>query len=173
MGHIGKELKLTIITTGGTIEKIYDEVDGSLHNIGTQFNKLIDKIRLPYTKLEVLSPMSKDSLDMNDSDRKILCDLIKSIIIKNPVIVLHGTDTLVNSANYCLLNIADIKYPLIFTGAMKPLEFTNSDSIQNLTESLIVARLLNPSVYVVFHSQIFLVPNVYKDKSRGTFMIKD
>ncbi|HWU44250.1 MAG TPA: hypothetical protein VN132_12455, partial [Bdellovibrio sp.] len=51
-----------IITTGGTIEKTYDEFDGSLQNRGTSIrNRILSKMRLPYTNILVHPLLSKDS----------------------------------------------------------------------------------------------------------------
>jgi L-asparaginase len=53
---------------------------------------------------------------------------------------------------------------------MKPLGFEDSDGLQNLTESLLAARLLEPGVFVVLHSQIFPIDRVRKDKELKTFV---
>ncbi|MGZ3745867.1 MAG: asparaginase, partial [Pseudobdellovibrionaceae bacterium] len=56
-----------IITTGGTIEKTYNEFDGSLENRGTSIkNRILSKMRLPYTNITVFPVLSKDSLYMDD-----------------------------------------------------------------------------------------------------------
>jgi L-asparaginase len=62
--------------------------------------------------------------------------------------------------------------PVILTGAMTPLGFEGSDALQNLTESLLAARLLSPGVFVVMHGQVFPVARVRKDKDRATFVWK-
>jgi L-asparaginase len=67
-------------------------------------------------------------------------------------------------------SIPALDVPVILTGAMKPLGFDRSDGLQNLTESLFAARLLDPGVFVVFHSQVFPVDEVRKDKALGTFV---
>jgi L-asparaginase len=53
---------------------------------------------------------------------------------------------------------------------MAPLGFEGSDGLQNLTESLLAARLLTPGVYVVMHSQVFPVDRVRKNKELSTFV---
>ena len=63
-------LPLFILTTGGTIEKIYDEFEGSLQNKDTIVkNKILQKLRLPYTDIHLEPIMAKDSLLMDDKDR--------------------------------------------------------------------------------------------------------
>jgi L-asparaginase/Glu-tRNA(Gln) amidotransferase subunit D len=48
--------------------------------------------------------------------------------------------------------LPELMVPVILTGAMTPLGFEGSDGLQNLTESLSVARLLPPCVCVVMHN---------------------
>ena len=49
-------------------------------------------------------------------------------------------------------------------GATTTLGFEGSDGLQNLTESLLAARLLSPGVYVVFHGQVFPADRTMKDR---------
>ena len=53
---------------------------------------------------------------------------------------------------------------------MTPLGFEGSDGLQNLTESLLAARLLNLGVSVVIHGKVFPVDQVRKDKELGKFV---
>ena len=166
------EKKIVVISTGGTIEKTYDELDGSLYNRGAFLKEtLLSRIRLPHTEFEYFSLMSKDSIDMNDEDRKLISDEVRKFTsIGHPVIVVHGTDTMELSAKYCFENIQDPKAPVIFTGAMKPFGFIDSDAYQNLVESLLAAQILPAGFYIVFHNEIFEVPHVTKSKAMRTFV---
>ncbi len=165
---------IIVMTTGGTIEKIYHEEDGSLDN---QENKgeiirqqILGKLRLPYSTPEIYSLMSKDSLQMNDDDReKIFQNIARHLSRAVPIVILHGTDTMELSAQYCYHKKIKCLAPVIFTGAMSPLGFENSDALQNMTEALIAAKILPPGIYISFHNQIFQVPNVTKNKLKKTF----
>jgi L-asparaginase len=164
-------LPLFILTTGGTIEKIYDEFEGSLQNKDTIVkNKILQKLRLPYTEIQVKSIMSKDSLYMDEQDRNTILDHIKSYSkFGNPIVVLHGTDTMDLTSKHCFEAFRDISVPVVFTGAMKPLGFDDSDAAQNVIEAIFAARILNPGYYVTFHGKLFNVPSFRKNKQRGTF----
>lgn len=163
--------RIIVLTTGGTIDKSYDEFDGSLQNRGSEIRKqLIARLRLPYTELEVMSLMAKDSLRMNDYDRSLLTQSIKAQMEKGyPIVVIHGTDTMAKSASYAYEQIEKPKVPIVFTGAMKPLGFIDSDAQQNLTEALLASKLLQPGFYISFHNRIFVVPNVRKNPLTRTF----
>jgi L-asparaginase len=162
---------ILIITTGGTIEKTYDEFDGSLENRGTSIkNRILSKLRLPYTNIIVHPVLSKDSLYMDDADRKLISETIESDLKLNaPIVILHGTDTMALTANYCFEHIKNITVPVVFTGAMVPMGFDDTDATQNVTEALLSAKLLPPGIYISFHNQIFKVPHVQKNKEKRTF----
>ncbi len=163
--------EIVVITTGGTIEKTYDESDGSLANRESIIKaRIMSRLRLPYTGLQVFSVMSKDSLFMNDDDRSLLIQFIKSQLEKMiPIVILHGTDTMSVSAQKCFEEIKNPNVPIVFTGAMKPLGFEDSDALQNVTEALLASKLIPPGVYLSFHGRIFKVPGVRKNRDRGTF----
>ena len=173
MPNHNAQKKVVIISTGGTIEKTYDELDGSLYNRGAFLKEtLTTRIRLPHTEFEYFSLMSKDSLDMDENDRKIICEEVRKFsALGHPVIVIHGTDTMEVTAKYCWEKLDDdLLAPVIFTGAMKPFGFIDSDAYQNLIESLLACRLLYPGFFVVFHNEIFKVPNVTKSRAMRTFV---
>jgi L-asparaginase len=77
---------------------------------------------------------------------------------------------MVETGLYIKQAFPDLGVPVILTGAMKPLGFEGSDGLQNLAESLLAARLLEPGVFVVLHSQVFPIDRVRKDKELGTFV---
>lgn len=162
---------LFILTTGGTIEKIYDEFEGSLQNRETVVkNKILQKLRLPYTDIRVKQIMSKDSLVMDEHDREVILGSIKANATEgHPIVVLHGTDTMDLSSRYCHEHFPEISVPVVFTGAMKPLGFDDSDAPQNVVEAIFAAYLLEPGYYATFHGKLFRVPNFRKNKQRGTF----
>lgn len=163
-----------IITTGGTIEKTYDEFDGSLENRGTSIkNRILSKLRLPYTNIHVTPLFSKDSLFMDDTDRELIYQTLKIETTKGaPIVILHGTDTMSQSAEFCFDRLKNLTVPVVFTGAMIPMGFEDTDATQNVTEALLAAKLLKPGFYISFHNQIFEVPHVQKNKEKRTFEAK-
>lgn len=166
------KIKLILLTTGGTIEKTYDEIAGSLENRDSIIQKRItNKLRLPYTDIEAHSIMNKDSLQMDDTDRQEICEQIAFFQErKHPIIVLHGTDSMALSMRYCAERLVDISVPVIFTGAMRPQEFEDSDALQNVTEAFLAAKILAPGFYIVFHNRVFSSSmDVYKNVPKATF----
>ena len=89
-----------------------------------------------------------------------------------PIIITHGTDTMVETGLLLKTSVANLRVPIVLTGAMTPLGFEGSDGLQNLTESLLAARTLPPGVYVVMHNQVFPVDQVRKDREKARFVWK-
>ena len=165
------ELRINVVTTGGTIEKTYDELDGTLENrVSILHDQILRHLRLPYTTIELFPLFSKDSLFMTDGDRQILCAKVRELmVLGSPLVILHGTDTMELSARYCWEQIESPSVPIIFTGAMRPIGYVNSDAQQNVTEALFACRMIAPGFYVSFHGRIFPVPKVRKNHDKGTF----
>jgi L-asparaginase len=164
-------LTINIITTGGTIEKSYDELDGILENRASIIRKEItDHLRIPYRRLEFFPLMSKDSLHMTDEDRRVICKKVHELVkAGNPVVVLHGTDTMAETAQLVHREIPKPGAAIIFTGAMRPIGFETSDALQNVTEAIFAASIAEPGIYISFHSRLMPLPNVRKNRQTRTF----
>jgi L-asparaginase len=160
------------MTTGGTIEKSYSEDDGSILNKESIFKeRLLRRLRLPFTEIEVLEIMCKDSLDMTESDRETIAVALKEKLGSHDgIVVLHGTDTMEKTLKHCFSQIKNPKIPIVFTGAMRPAGFEDSDAQQNFTEALFAAQTCSPGLYISFHGTLFTAPNVTKDKTLKTFV---
>lgn len=163
--------EITFITTGGTIEKTYNEHSGALLNQQSILSKILSTLRLPDLIINQRNVIFKDSLDMDDVDREIVLDIARQAQEKaDAIIILHGTDTLEKTG--CLLynEIKNPKCPIIFTGAMRPYEFRDSDASQNVIEALLAAKIMPPGIYVTMHNKILAFPGVKKDREKLTFV---
>jgi L-asparaginase len=108
---------------------------------------------------------------MTDADRVVILGMVRAILNENaPIVITHGTDTMVQTGLYVQRALPNLQMPIVLTGAMTPLGFEGSDGLQNLTESLLAAQLVRPGVYVVMHNQVFPVNRVRKDRSLGRFV---
>jgi L-asparaginase len=166
-------MRVYIIATGGTIEKVYSEQTGNVQNLDNKIDRYFRMLRLPDTDIQVTHLMNKDSLEMTDADRARVLEAVREKLREPaPVIITHGTDTMVETGLLLETNVADLQFPIVLTGAMTPLGFEASDGLQNLTESLLAARTLAPGVYVVMHNQVFPVDQVRKDRERARFVWK-
>jgi L-asparaginase len=167
--------KITLITTGGTIEKTYDERRGDLVNRRSLVQRMLSELRLEDTDVSVFELMSKDSLDMNEADRTRILEAVRACGVGGEgeaagIVVLHGTDTLAQTGERLLEGIPEPKVPIVLTGAMRPFEMKQSDALQNLTEAIFAAGILPPGIYCVAHGRALHFPGVRKDPERGTFV---
>ena len=141
--------KITMVLTGGTIDKTYSEFDMSLSNRKSVVEDTVcSLLRLPYTDINYIPLMSKDSLKMTIQDRELICQTIATHLNSTmPVVIIHGTDTVDKTANICLKKIPNPQAPVVFTGAMRPLDLKGSDGAQNVTEALLASKILQPGIY--------------------------
>jgi L-asparaginase len=172
-------LRIYVIATGGTIEKVYSEQTGNVQNLDSKIDRYFRMLRLPDSEIAVTHLMNKDSLEMTDADRqKVLATVREKLAAEPaPVVITHGTDTMVETGLLLQKSLQStpggLRYPIVLTGAMTPLGFEASDGLQNLTESLLAARVLAPGVYVVMHNQVFPVDRVRKDREAARFVWKE
>jgi L-asparaginase len=164
-------MRLTILTTGGTIDKTYDEFQGSLRNVHTVLDFILGSLRLPDLFVRHVEVMHIDSLDMTDQDREVIakavCDAAPT---SDGIIILHGTDTLADTGEYLHQECTGLEIPVILTGAMRPYEFRDTDALQNVTEALLASRLLDSGIYVAMHNRVLQFPGVRKDRQARTFV---
>ncbi len=162
---------IVVICTGGTIEKVYSEQTGQVENLDSKIDRYLQMLRLPDTQVETIRLMNKDSLELNDADRALILAAVRAKLPKlAPIVITHGTDTMVATGLYLKTALPDLPVPIVLTGAMTPLGFERSDGLQNLTESLLAARILPPGVYLVMHSQVFPIDRVRKDRDLARFV---
>jgi len=164
-------LKVNVITTGGTIEKVYSEKTSTVENLYNQIDRYLGRLRLPDCDVRVVPLMNKDSLEMTDADRSAILNLIEQILTEHSAVVItHGTDTMVQTGRFLKQALPELNVPVVLTGAMTPLGFEGSDGLQNLTESLFAVRILGPGIYVVMHNQAFPIDRVRKDRETSRFV---
>jgi L-asparaginase len=163
--------RIALISTGGTIEKTYDELSGVLANHVSVLDVMLASVELRGVDVQRVQLMNKDSLDMSASDHTLIAETaIRMSEITDGVVVVHGTDRLAQSGERVVELGGTPKRAIVFTGAMRPWELRSTDALQNLTEALLAVQLLVPGVYVAMHNQVLKFPGVRKDKDRGTFV---
>ncbi|HVT59159.1 MAG TPA: asparaginase domain-containing protein [Thermoanaerobaculia bacterium] len=180
--------EIALITTGGTIEKTYDEQTGELLNRRSIVRRMLSELHLEETAVRVVELMSKDSLEMTDADRRSILEAVRANGGDRDVdrgeaagdgkadgnaagiVVLHGTDTLERTGELLAAEIGRPRVAIVLTGALRPFEMRQSDALQNLTEAIFAAGLLPPGIYCVAHGRAMPFPGVRKDRDRGTFV---
>jgi L-asparaginase len=159
-------MNLLIISTGGTINKLYNELNGELE-IGESVAQNIYSLARGNLETKELSIIGKDSLDMVDDDRALLADTVKAAEEEN-IIILHGTDTMDKSAAVLSESIKDKK--IVFVGAMKPYLIEKDEAIFNFACAVGFLRSKPANgVYISMHSLVLPHNEIYKDRELGIF----
>jgi L-asparaginase len=155
---------LSIVTTGGTIDKIYFD-DKSAYEIGDpQIGKILDALGVAFS-FEVLPAMRKDSLHLDDADR----DLLRRLIDAQPhrhILVTHGTDTMVETA--AVLGRIEGKV-IVLTGALNPARFQGSDAVFNIGCAVGAVQTLPDGVYIAMNGRIWNPAHVRKNRDANRF----
>ncbi len=163
--------RIAIISTGGTIEKTYDQLAGVLSNRVSVLDVMLTKLELGNIEIVRLPLMNKDSTDMNEADHRLIARTAMSMAeAHDGVIIVHGTDTLTVTGETCVELIPELQVPIILTGAMRPYALRTTDAMQNLTEALLAVQLLSAGVYVVMQNTVLQFPGVIKDRENQRFI---
>jgi L-asparaginase len=158
-------MAIRVFVTGGTFDKEYDEVRGSLFFKDTH---LPEMLRLGRCRLEVSvrTLMMIYSLEMTDEDRSTIVDHC-SRCDENEIVVTHGTDTMVRTAEALAAGVPG--RTIVLTGAMIPFAFGSSDGLFNLGSALSFAQVLPAGVYVAMNGRWFPWNDVRKNRETGVF----
>ena len=174
MNHASKVTgmrRVHILTTGGTMEKRYVEQAGAMQNTEPQIERCLALLRLPETEVTVEALMNKDSLLMTDEDRAVIAGRAAAVAATGvPILITHGTDTVVETGLVVRARLTEARVPIVFTGAMTPFGIEGSDAMQNLTEAILSCSLLPPGVYLSFHGTVFPIAQVRKDREQSRFV---
>ena len=158
--------EILIIDTGGTFNKIYNPLTGSLdiENSGSAL-KSIAKNWL--VELEIINIIGKDSLDMRREEREEILQTIKKSHFKS-IIVIHGTDTIDKTAQY--LAKAELDIEIILTGSMVPFSINPIEATANLASAYgFLQKLEQKGVYIALNAIINLHNRVEKNREKGKF----
>jgi len=166
-------MKIALVSTGGTIEKTYDQYAQVLANRVSILDVMLAALELRGIEITRVALMNKDSLEMDDNDHDLIADTVGGLNSDHDgIVIVHGTDRLANSGERILERLGTVTVPIVLTGAMRPYALRNTDATQNLTEALLAVQLLQPGVYVSMHNRVLQFPGVIKDEDEGTFRIE-
>ena len=156
---------ITILATGGTIDKFYS-VAGTLDIGKPAAHDVLSRV-LTDIRFDIRALIGKDSLDMTDEDRAELVAL--DAVEHDQVLITHGTDTMSESARYIAEHAELGSKVVVLTGAMQPAVMAHSDAGFNLGAAISALNLLEPGVYISMSGRIFPAHTVRKDRARGIF----
>ena len=157
---------MLILNCGGTFNKRYNELDGTLEVPCDSF-AVEEILKSVEVKFGMAGVIFKDSLDMNLADRK----MIASIIMQSnddEFIIIHGTDTMSETAEFLNEIFDDRK--IVLTGAMKPYEIDKIESSLNLGLAIgFVQACKDNGTYICMNGYIKKWDEIVKNKKLGKF----
>ena len=116
---------LVFLSCGGTFEKVYFPEEGVLGFDQSRISEWAQRCRITHAwRAETV--MLIDSLEMNQAHRNQLAQKIAATP-EQRIIVIHGTDTMVESAHTVMLQRRNDQV-IVFTGAMVPASQAHSDA---------------------------------------------
>jgi len=163
--------RIAILSTGGTIEKTYNESDGTLANQRSVLEIMLASLVLNGVTIDRVPVMNVDSLEMSPTDHERIVRVAAAYAESHDgLVVTHGTDRLQQTGELLVRELTETpRVPIVLTGAMRPYELRTTDALQNLTEALLAVQIVTPGVYVAMHNRVLRFPGVVKDHERMTF----
>ena len=159
---------LLIVTTGGTIDKVYFD-DKSDYQVGDpQIGRILEELGVAF-RFSVIPILRKDSLHIDAADRELLRATIEAQDAQH-VLVTHGTDTMVETAKV----LARIQgKTIVITGALNPARFRGSDAEFNVGTAVGAVQSLPPGVYIAMNGRIWDPTRVRKNAGANRFEALD
>jgi L-asparaginase len=155
-----------IFVTGGTFDKEYNELTGTLAFRETHLPEMLRRGRCR-VDVAIRTLMMIDSLEMTDADRALIVDQCRRTGDRH-IVVTHGTDTMVETAT-ALAGAGLADKTIVLTGAMVPYAFGSSDGLFNLGSALSFVQVLPPGVYLAMNGRCFAWDRVRKNRETGVF----
>ena len=156
--------KLLIITTGGTIDKIYFD-DKSDYQVGEpQISQILHAMHVAFD-FEVTALMRKDSLHITDRDRSLIRATVEASNCSH-ILITHGTDSMKATAE--ALDGIDDK-TIVLTGALNPARFRDSDAVFNIGCAIGAVQALEPGVYIAMNGKVWIPDEVRKNVRANRF----
>src|SRR3954469_7018792 len=163
-------MSIRIFITGGTFDKEYNELTGSLSFKDTHVPEML-RLGRSRVDVSVRQLMMIDSLDMTDADRAVIADACATADAAR-IVITHGTDTMVETARFLASPPEGGHYQnktIVLTGAMVPYAFGSSDGLFNLGSALSFAQTLPAGVYIAMNGRAFAWNDVRKNRDTGVF----
>ncbi len=156
---------IRLLVTGGTFDKTYDEITGTLSFKQTHVEEML-RLGRSSVPVTVDTVMLIDSLQMSEEDRLTLAQRCRECV-EAAIVITHGTDTMVETAAVLARNVPG--KTIVLTGAMVPYAFGSSDGLFNLGSALSFVQVLPAGVYVAMNGTHFRWDDVRKNREKGTF----
>ena len=155
---------ISILTTGGTIDKVYFDAKSDYEIGDTLLPELLAEANI-HNGYSLRELVRKDSLEMTDEDREVIAGAISQTSAER-ILITHGTDTMTQTAQ-ALKGVTG--KTIVLFGAMQPALMRRSDAIFNLGFAWAAVSLLPEGVYIAMNGEVFEAGAVRKNLEAKRF----
>lgn len=155
---------ISILTTGGTIDKIYFDASSEFAIGDTLLRELLTEANI-HDGYSLRELMRKDSLEMTEEDRESIAEAVSQTSATR-LLITHGTDTMAQTAE-ALKDITG--KTIVLFGAMQPARMRRSDAVFNLGFAWEAVSLLPEGVYIAMNGEVFEAGSVRKNLTAKRF----
>ncbi len=160
--------RLCIVTTGGTIDKIYFDEKSDFQVGDPQIGSILERLDVGF-RFYVIPLLRKDSLHLDADDRALVHDTIAAQDVRH-VLITHGTDSMVATARA----LAGIRNKVIvLTGALNPARFSGTDAVFNIGTAVGAVQSMPDGVYIAMSGRIWDPMRVRKNVDANRFEAED
>ena len=159
-------MTIHILTTGGTIDKVYFDAKSDYEIGDPQIADILRSVNVQID-YQVHTLFRKDSLDLTDEDRREIVSSV-SAMTADRILITHGTDTMVQTAN-------ELKQvpgkTIVLVGSLSPARMKASDAEFNVGFALAAVQALPAGVYIAMNGQVFHADHARKNRELNRFEV--
>ncbi len=155
---------IQILTTGGTIDKVYFDANSQFEIGDSVLPELLSESNI-HSGYEIRELIRKDSLELTDEDRQSIHAAVGESQHER-ILITHGTDTMAQTAEV-LQAVPD--RTIVLLGAMQPARMRRTDALFNLGFAWAAVQLLPPGVYIAMNGDVFEAGKVRKNLEAQRF----
>lgn len=155
---------ITILTTGGTIDKVYFDANSDFEIGDSLLPELLSEANI-HDGYSLRELVRKDSLELSDDDRGLIAEAVSQDDSER-ILITHGTDTMTLTAD--MLKSVTGKTIVLF-GSMQPARMRRSDAVFNLGFAWAAVSLLPAGVYIAMNGEVFEAGAVRKNLQAKRF----
>lgn len=157
-------MKLRVITTGGTIDKVYFDATSD-YEVGEPTVPHVFREAAVALDYELEPLLRKDSLEITEADRRLIREACERAT-ESHILITHGTDTMTETADFLRGIPGKV---IVLTGALAPARFRVTDAVFNLGLALGAVQSKPEGVYVAMNGTVFAAGQVRKNRELRCF----
>jgi L-asparaginase len=158
-----------ILTTGGTIDKVYFDAKSAYAVGDPQISTILEQVGVTFS-FEIEALMRKDSLELTDADRALIAERVGGSAHER-VLITHGTDTMAATAEALTAALGEDVggKTVVLVGSLTPARFRTTDAEFNLGFACAAVQTLGPGAFLAMNGRVFPAGHVRKNREANRF----